>query len=273
MISRPDTNTATMTAPVLRSGAFEHGEYRRLPALVLINGLADQQESWFCNRQYWSRHFDISAPAILVYDGEPIQRRLAEKQPISVEYLTDTLDYYLDNFVQYPPYHLVSSSLGCQIAVEYAARRPEKVDRLVLFCPSGVAPEEKLPVTEGARTRDFFRLVASVFFDKRCVRTGLVRHYEEQFTRKAWRKGGFRTVQDTRENSIRDKLAQVQCPTLVVCGREDRIVDPFHVMQLIEPLPNYTFHLLPNCGHAPQVECADLVNEMVVQFLSEGRHL
>jgi pimeloyl-ACP methyl ester carboxylesterase len=111
-----------------------------------------------------------------------------------------------------------------------------------------------------------------VFFDPRCVRPGLVRYYEQQFARRAWRKGAFRTIQDTRDNSIRDKLDRLMRPTLVVCGREDRIVDPYHVEELVRGLPNYTFEMLSDCGHAPQIECAEVVNPMVARFLSAGRY-
>ena len=248
------------------------GEYRPLPSLVLLNGLAGQNESWYCNRPVWSQDFDVSAPAIMVYDGAPIQGRMAQGLPVTVEFLTDQLDSYLANYVQNPPYHLVASSLGCQIAVEYAARHPDQVARLVLLCPSGVAPDEKLPVSDGVRHRDFYRLVASVFHDRRCVSPGVVAYYQRQFAQKAWRKGAFRTIQDTRVNSIRDKLRRLPHPTLVVCGYEDRIVDPFEVAELVQGMANLTLRLLPECGHAPQIECAELVNDLVVQFLSAGRH-
>ena len=38
------------------------------------------------------------------------------------------LEAYLASYVQNPPYHLVASSLGCQIAVEYADRKPDQWD-------------------------------------------------------------------------------------------------------------------------------------------------
>src|SRR3954452_22036075 len=86
--------------------------YGRRPPLVLINGLAEQHESWFLNRRYWSRHFDVYQPNILVYGGPTLHARIAAKQPISVEYLVDELHTFVERFVQNPPYHLVASSLG-----------------------------------------------------------------------------------------------------------------------------------------------------------------
>ena len=50
--------------------------YKRPAPLVLVNGLAEQSESWFANRTFWSRHFDVKVPEILVYDGDALHRHI-----------------------------------------------------------------------------------------------------------------------------------------------------------------------------------------------------
>src|SRR5437660_7612141 len=89
--------------------------YRRAQPLILVNGLAEQGESWYLNRNAWQRHYDVHSPGVLVYDGPVMQKRLAEGEPINIGFLTDRLEEYLDRFAQSPPYHLVASSLGAQI--------------------------------------------------------------------------------------------------------------------------------------------------------------
>src|SRR5262249_37935683 len=130
-----------------------HG-YARRPPLILINGLAEQAESWFCNLPAWRKHFDVHLPNLLVYEGTALHRRIDAGQPISIDYLVDQLHQYLESFVQTPPYNLVANSLGGKIAVEYAVRYPDQVARLVLLCPSGMSDEERLPVVEGVRRND-----------------------------------------------------------------------------------------------------------------------
>jgi pimeloyl-ACP methyl ester carboxylesterase len=243
-------------------------EYRRLPPLVLVNGLAEQAESWYCNRADWSRHFDVKVPEFLVYDGPRVRERIGLGKPISVEYLAEQLETYLDNFVQTPPYHFVASSLGCQVVVEYAVRRPEELDRLVLLCPSGVGGRERLPVVEGVRHNDYEALIGSVFHSRAFVDPAMVRHYERQFASKAWRRGLVKTVRGTADHSVRDKLPLITRPTLVVCGAQDHIVDPEEAMTAVRDLPNYQFILLADCGHAPQIEQADTINRLIRDFLS-----
>jgi pimeloyl-ACP methyl ester carboxylesterase len=248
--------------------ALRPQDYRRRASLVLINGLAEQPESWFCNRRHWDRHFDLKIPEFLVYDGPVIHRRIEEGLPITVDFLMDQLELFLENFVQKPPYHLVGSSLGCQVAIEYAVRHPKHLGKIVLLCPSGVGGEEKLPVVEGVRHNDFAAIVASVFHNPKFVHPGIVRHYERQFANKSWRKGLLRTVRGTSNHCVRHKLPAVHRPTLVICGQQDRIVDPEQARSAVSALPNYEFVLIPSCGHAPQIERAGQVNRLVVDFLT-----
>jgi pimeloyl-ACP methyl ester carboxylesterase len=242
--------------------------YRRAQPLILVNGLAEQGESWYTNRVAWQRHYDVHAPGVLVYGGPVMQQRLAEEKPITIEFFTDRLAEYLDRFVQSPPYHLVASSLGGQISVEFAARHPEKVDKLVLLCPSGVGGEERFPVVDGARHKNYKGLVESTFFDHRHASPRIVKYYEQKFADRSWRRALFETVRGTKSHSVRDRLAQISRPTLVICGREDKIVDPQEVYEAIKDIPNYQFVMIPRCGHAPQLERWRLVNRLVLDFLS-----
>ena len=61
--------------------------YGRRDPIVLINGLAEQAESWYKNRRFWARYFDVHMPNFLVYDGAAIQERIEKRQEISVDYL------------------------------------------------------------------------------------------------------------------------------------------------------------------------------------------
>jgi pimeloyl-ACP methyl ester carboxylesterase len=244
--------------------------YARSPALVLLNGLAEQAETWFRNHRSWRRHFDVYVPNLLAYDGEALHRRIQDDLPISVDYLVDQLHLYLDEFVQTPPYHLVASSMGGKVAVEFAVRYPQLVSRVVLLCPSGLGDEEHLPIVEGVRRSDFRTIVDSVFHDARYVDPDVVQYYGRQFANRRWRSGLLRTIRGTMDHCVRPLLCHVTQPTLLISGREDRIVNPRHAAEAARDLPNGHFVLIPHCGHAPQMERARLVNRLVRDFLTQS---
>ncbi len=60
--------------------------YRRRSPLVLVNGLAEQSESWFANTAHLSRHFDLKVPEILVYDGDALHRRIDSGGEVTIDY-------------------------------------------------------------------------------------------------------------------------------------------------------------------------------------------
>lgn len=250
---------------------FRRPDYGRPPRLILLNGLAEQAESWYRNHRYWRRYFDVHAPNILAYEGDALHRRIDAGLPISVDYLVNQLHHYLDEFVQAPPYHLVASSLGGKVAVEFAARFPELVGRLVLLCPSGLGDAERLPIVEGVRRNDPAGVIRSVFANPRFVNPVMVEYYRRVFARRRWKVAVLRTVRGTNDHNVRARLAELIVPTLLVGGADDRIVDPRHAAEVAGELPHGRFVMIPKCGHAPQIEKAWFVNRLVVHFLTNAR--
>jgi pimeloyl-ACP methyl ester carboxylesterase len=244
--------------------------YGRKPALVLVNGLAEQAETWFRNVRVWRRHFDVHQPNIVSYTGAALHRRIAEGLPIDIDYLVGQLHAYLDAFVQQPPYFLVGNSMGGKVVVEYAVRHPEQVARLVLLCPSGLGDEEQLPIVDGVRRNDMRAMVDSVFYDPRLADRDVVRYYQEAFTDRRWRLGLLRTIRGTMDHTVRDLLPRVTQPVLLISGEDDRIVDPEQAAAVAPLLPRGEFVCLPCCGHAPQMERPKVVNRLVIDFLTKS---
>jgi pimeloyl-ACP methyl ester carboxylesterase len=242
---------------------------RRMP-LVLVNGLAEQSESWFANRIHLTRHFDVKVPEILVYDGESLHHQIEADGEVTVDYLADRLAVYLDEFVQRPPYHFVGSSLGCQVILTYAVRHPERVAKLVLICPSGIHGDEDLPVLEGVRRSDYHALIRSVFFHGHFATEDMVEAFRRKFQDRRWKLGLIRTLRGTVGHSVAPLLSRVMSPTLLIWGAEDRILsDVTGAIQAATRLPQVRQVVIPKCGHAPQIENARLVNRLISLYLRD----
>ncbi len=243
-------------------------QYGRRQPLVLINGLAEQAETWYRNRKFWNRYFEVYAPNILAYEGDALHRRIATKEALTVDYLVEQFHTFLFQFVQTPPYNIVSSSLGGKVAVEFAAKYPEMVARLVLICPSGMGDKEQLPIIEGVVGRDAFAVVKAVFHKPRLVDRDMLRYYKSRFNSRRWKSGFLKTVRGTMDHTVRERLKDVKCPTLLVTAEEDKICCPRTAEEAAKTLLNGHFRKIPKCGHAPQIEKPWLINHLVVDFLS-----
>jgi len=252
----------------LASGTLPHLRYGRQPALVLINGLAEQPETWFRNQRVWQRFFAVSMPNLFAYDGTVLHQRIEAELPISVDFLVGQLHRHLEEFVQTPPYHLVANSMGGKIAIEYAVRFPDQVASMVLICPSGLSVGEELPIVDGVRRFGVASIIESVFFDPRHIEPAMVDFYQRQSRNRRWRLGFAHTIRGTKDHCVRDRLAEVKQPTLLVSGEQDRIVNPEEAKAAAGLLPQGQFHLIPRCGHAPQIEKARLINRLVVRYLT-----
>jgi pimeloyl-ACP methyl ester carboxylesterase len=257
---------AVLTALVRR---WRKSTYHRRPPLVLMNGLAEQPETWFRNVSAWQPFFDVHQPKILTFEGDYLHRRISDDLPIDVPWLVEQLHHYLEAFVQTPPYHLCGSSTGGKVIVEYALRYPDKVARLVLMGSSGLAVEEHLPIVAGVQRSDARSVVESVFHDVTQIDPDVVGYYQKQFPRKRWRLGMLRTIRGTMDHRIRDRLAELSQPTLLVCGENDRIVDSQQAITAASLLRHGRLLVLPKCGHAPHMEQAGRVNRAVLEFLCE----
>jgi abhydrolase domain-containing protein 6 len=243
---------------------------RRPSPLILVNGLAEQSESWFANRGPLARHFDVKVPEILVYDGDSLHRHIDAGGEVTIDYLADRLATYLSEFVQRPPYQLVGSSLGGQICLTLAARHPEIVSKLVLIAPSGLFGEENLPMIEGVRRSQYDKLVQSVFHRSHFACDRLVDALSQKFQNRKWKKGLLRTLRGTVGHSVHPLLEQVPHPTLLIWGSDDRVIsDVAGSIRAADRMLKSRQVVIPKCGHAPQIEKSRLVNTLIQRFLRD----
>jgi abhydrolase domain-containing protein 6 len=246
-----------------------HNYKRRLP-LVLVNGLAEQPETWFANKTHLSRQFDVKIPEILVYDGDSLHDWIDAGGEVSIDYLADRLARFLDEYVQRPPYHLVGSSLGSQVILTYATRFPEKVSKMVLICPSGFHGDENLPMIEGVRRSNYESLVKSVFHRDHFVSDELVEALARKFQNRKWKKGVLRTLRATVGHSVASLLERITQPTLVIWGANDRVLsDVPGAMRAADRILRVRQVVIPNCGHAPQIEKPRMVNHLISRYLRD----
>ena len=66
-------------------------------------------------------------------------------------------------------------------------------------------------------------------------------------------------------------LPRVTNPTLLLWGREDRIVPVVCGEQYRRLLPNATLTVLDHCGHMPQLEHPDAFARLVLDFLGAAK--
>jgi len=64
-------------------------------------------------------------------------------------------------------------------------------------------------------------------------------------------------------------LAEIDVPTLVVHGAEDRLIPPSEAEAMHKAIPGSTLALIHGAGHLPQMEQEEAFNEAVAEFLEQ----
>lgn len=70
----------------------------------------------------------------------------------------------------------------------------------------------------------------------------------------------------------RDRIAQIQAPSLILCGQADQLTPPRHAQYLADQLPNAEIQLIPQAGHMLQLEAPEAVAQALTHFLAQISH-
>jgi pimeloyl-ACP methyl ester carboxylesterase len=71
------------------------------------------------------------------------------------------------------------------------------------------------------------------------------------------------------DKGLKKRLHRVQAPTLLVWGKEDRIVPPVYAEEFARRIAGARVALVDHAGHAPHLEQPEAVGRLVRGFLSD----
>ncbi|ADB31920.1 carboxylesterase [Kribbella flavida DSM 17836] len=109
------------------------------PPLVLLHGSAGTTVDWSGDVPRWSESFRVHAIDGLSEPGLSAPPRPAIGSPAYAEWLDDVLEALgVDRF------SIVAMSLGAWFALDYATRRPGRVQRMALLAPTGFSRQKVL---------------------------------------------------------------------------------------------------------------------------------
>jgi pimeloyl-ACP methyl ester carboxylesterase len=168
--------------------------------------------------------------------------------------------------------HVVGHSIGGWTAAEMATMSPGALGRLVLAAPAGLKPEtgeildvfyyppaelRRMTVFDPASVPEWDELFGR---PPTPAELELATRNQEMTARITWKP----YMHNPR---LARFLPRVTNPTLIVWGREDRIVPVECGEQYRRALPHATLSVLERCGHLPPLEQPDAFARLVLDFL------
>jgi pimeloyl-ACP methyl ester carboxylesterase len=107
------------------------------PPLLLFHGSGTNTAMWMGDVAMWARHFRVYAVDLI---GEP-GHSAPSRPPLDSEAYALWLDDVLEG-LGVERAAVVGASLGGWLAVDYATRRPHRVERVALLCPGGIGRQK-----------------------------------------------------------------------------------------------------------------------------------
>jgi pimeloyl-ACP methyl ester carboxylesterase len=223
------------------------------PPLVLLHGSGSNTLMWAADVAEWSGPFRVYAVDLI---GEPGLSAPA-RPPMTPGGYAPWLDDVLDA-LGVARASVVAVSLGGWVALDYATRHPERVARLALLTPAGVA-KQKLGAVLGAVLLKPFgewgkRRSMELFLgpEARTQRGSaeFVRLVSQHFRH---RREPVPVVDDAA-------LRRAAMPILAILGARDAFIDsPRTAERLSRLVPSATVRVLPDAGHLLPAQTAPIL--------------
>ena len=239
--------------------------------VILIHGLAD-------NVAIWDPVIPALAARFRVIALDQIGFGRSDKPLLNyrVSTLVDFLDVFLTE-LKIERASLVGNSLGGWVAAAYALAHPERVERLVLSDAAGYAALTKTMDSRALRalrvaSRDDIRYLGPLSFHDKRFYQDVDTAFKERVTA-----GDSYTVAQVLDSMIRgddaldNKLQTLKQPTLVLWGREDKLIPLSFGEQFHREIVDSRLRIIDNCGHMPQLECPNEFSAAVLKFFSDTK--
>jgi pimeloyl-ACP methyl ester carboxylesterase len=243
------------------------------PALILLHGSAATSAMWMSDIAAWAAHFRIYAIDMI---GEP-GLSAPSRPPLASEAHALWLDDVL-KALHLTRALLVGVSLGGWLALDYATRRPERAESLVVLCPGGVGRQKSGFIFKAMALRMlgpwgerkvqelvFGRAVADLVADPSPALRYFMEYVALIHQNFRYRKVKLPVFSD-------DALKRLTMPLMAIVGGRDVLLDSADTMRRLERLvPHAEIHYLPEARHMIPSQTKPILEFLVGKAVSQRR--
>lgn len=245
------------------------------PTLILLHGSGPGVSGWANWRgiiPHLSKHFRVIVPDQVGfgYTKEP-----ADFQYHFMASWVDQISALIDN-LKLENVCLVGNSFGGAVALAMTIARPDLVNRLVLMGAVG-APckltQELDQIWGYTPSFDAMKSMLDVMAFNRTIVTDDLAELRYQASLREGVQQRYEKLFPAPRQQCLDKISQpfsmieaIQQPTLILHGRDDRVIPLDTSLTLHKLIPNSQLHVFGQCGHWTQIEKADAFVKLVSDF-------
>jgi pimeloyl-ACP methyl ester carboxylesterase len=229
------------------------------PVLLCLHGTSMQASAWTALGTALQDRWRVIALDLRGHGGsdKPAQGYALADYADDVTAFLDALDI--------PRAHLIGSSLGTQVAIDFAARRPGRVAKLLLSDPSCLIEQAAIDgytALHRSRPRRFADFDAALAFSRAMPQRQRFSDETHRFTLAgdleptadgglAWRYALGPILQTFEGLTIGqdDAVAAVQAPVLILRGTHSHVLSRANALYLLDHFPRAELVEFGDCGH------------------------
>ncbi|WP_052367983.1 alpha/beta fold hydrolase [Algiphilus aromaticivorans] len=245
------------------------------PTLLLLHGFTANKDNFSRVAKHLTRDFHVVIPDLPGF-GEA-------SAPQGADYGLDAQVARVAGFVEAVSIeeaaHVGGNSMGGYIAASLALAHPDKVASLWLLAPAGLAGEQTSEMRRELaetgrnpllvqRAENYADVLEMVFHEPpflpwfvRDTLAGRAAERFDHYTRI------FEQIYDAP--ALNERVAEIQAPTLLVWGAEDRVLHPSGAKAWMEQHPDSELQMLAEIGHLPMMEAPETVAKALLSFHAE----
>ena len=239
------------------------------PPLILFHGAQSNAATWMGDVVAWAKHFRVYAVDVIGDVGFSAPSRPSMASAAHAVWLDDVLGGLGLTRVS-----IVGMSLGGWLALDYASRRPERAQALVLLCPAGIGRQKNfllkaLPLlllgSGGAR-----KMRELVFGPPRRDPTAAQRAFGDFIA--LIHTHVVRRVVKIPVLSDAD-LARLTMPVMAVVGGKDVLIDSDQTRRRLErAVPHADVRYLPDAYHLLPSKTAEVLTFLLAAVPEASSH-
>lgn len=246
---------------------YEGGPREGRPVILLHGFGGNAQFTWMRLMPALAKRYHVIAPDMLASN---FLRLNAKTYSVDLE-VEQVLRLMED--LNLPSSDFVGLSVGGWVSLILALEHPEKVSRLILVESAGLTTEipelAKLTLTDRDKARRFFQLLfyspppLPGFVLDQMVRssTRIKTQYEAVF---------MGMIENSKLRLLDERVGEIRQPTLVIHGREDRVIPIAVGERLHQLIPGSQIVILEESGHAPVWDQPAKLEKAMMDFLASS---
>jgi pimeloyl-ACP methyl ester carboxylesterase len=208
--------------------------------------------------------------------GFGFTERLAEC-PFSADSIRTHLQAFWQSKIQ-QPIILVGVSMGGAAAIEFTLNYPEAVHQLILIDSAGftkppamgkwlIQPLGKLATNFLSSPKVRQSVSEKAYFDRSFVTADAQLCAALHLEMPGWSEALIAFTRSGGYGYLLDSLPRIDRETLIIWGKQDRILGIAAAQQFTRNLPNSQLQWIDACGHVPHLEMAKVTAQSILDFI------